>query len=73
MRYETDYRQGRRLLTVEMTMTDPVFYTKPVVMRKTWAEVPNGRVLPYECPEEMWVDRIAEVAKKAGVKDPFHP
>jgi len=62
--------QGRRLLTVEMTMTDPVFYTKPVVMRKTWAQVPNGRVLPYECPEEMWLDRIAEMSKKAGVPVP---
>ena len=62
--------QGRRLLTVEMTMTDPVFYTKPVVMRKTWAQVPNGRVLPYECPEEMWLDRIAEVAKQKGVPVP---
>ena len=62
--------QGRRLLTAEMTMTDPKFYTKPVVMTKTWAEVPNGRVLPYECPEEMWLDRQAEVAKQKGASLP---
>ncbi len=62
--------QGRRILTVEMTMTDPVFYTKPVVMTKSWAQVPNGRLLPYECPEEMWLDRIAERAKEAGVPVP---
>ena len=62
--------QGRRILTVEMTMTDPVFYTKPVVMKKSWAQVPNGRLLPYECPEEMWLDRIAERAKEAGVPVP---
>jgi hypothetical protein len=62
--------QGRRLLTVEMTMTDPVFYTKPVTLTKTWAQVPNGRVLPYECPEEMWLDRIAERAKETGVPIP---
>jgi hypothetical protein len=53
-----------------MTMTDPVFYTKPVTLTKTWAQVPNGRVLPYECPEEMWLDRIAERAKEAGVPIP---
>jgi hypothetical protein len=62
--------QGRRILTVEMTMTDPVFYTKPVVQRKSWAQVPNGRLLPYECPEEMWINRIDEVAKEKGLPVP---
>jgi hypothetical protein len=62
--------QGRRILTAEMTMTDPKFYTKPLVMQKSWAQVPNGRLLPYECPEEMWLDRIAERAKEAGVPVP---
>ena len=33
-RYQLDGKdaQGRRILAVEMTMTDPVFYTKPVVI-----------------------------------------
>ena len=62
--------QGRRVLAVEMTMTDPKFYTEPVTMTKRWAQVPNGRVLPYECPEEKWLDRIAEMAEKAGVPVP---
>jgi hypothetical protein len=53
-----------------MTMTDPKFYTKPVVLTKSWAEVPNGRVLPYECPEEAWLDRQAEVAKQKGIPLP---
>jgi len=39
-------------------------------MKKSWAQVPNGRLLPYECPEEMWLDRIAERAKEAGVPVP---
>ncbi len=53
-----------------MTMTDPVFYTAPVKLTKRWAEVPNGRLLPYECPEEMWNDRIEKLAKEAGVPVP---
>jgi hypothetical protein len=65
--------QGRRILKAEMTMIDPKFYTQPVVMTKRWAEVPNGRLLPYECPEEMWLDRIAEIAKERGVPNPFDP
>jgi hypothetical protein len=62
--------QGRRTLIAEMTMTDPVFYTEPVKMTKTWAEVPNGRVLPYDCPEEMWLNRIEEIAAEKGVPVP---
>jgi hypothetical protein len=71
-RYKLDGKdaQGRRILAVEMTMTDPKFYTKPVTLQKRWAQVPNGRVLPYECPEERWLDRIDEMANKAGVPLP---
>jgi hypothetical protein len=65
--------QGRRILKAEMTMTDPKFYDRPLVQTKRWAEVPNGRLLPYECPEEFWLDRIAERSKEAGVPNPFHP
>jgi hypothetical protein len=62
--------QGQRLLTVELTMTDPKFYTAPVVLTRRWSQVPNGRLLPYECNEEMWVDRIGKLAEQAGVKLP---
>lgn len=62
--------QGRRILAVEMTMTDPVFYTKPLVREKRWAEMPNGHSLPYECTEAKWLDRIEEMAQKAGVPVP---
>jgi hypothetical protein len=62
--------QGRRTLTAEMVMTDPKFYTQPLKQTKTWAEVPNGRLLPYDCPAEMWMSRIEELARKAGVPNP---
>ena len=62
--------QGRRVLVADMTMTDPKFYSAPVTAQKKWAQVPNGRLLPYECPEEMWNDHLAELAKKAGVPVP---
>jgi hypothetical protein len=71
-RYSLDGKdeQGRRILKAEMTMTDPGFYTAPVKQTKRWAEVPNGRLLPYECPEEMWNDRLEKLAKEAGVPVP---
>lgn len=62
--------QGRRLLSVELTMTDPQFYTAPVVLKRRWAQVPNGHLLPYECNEEMWQDRLEMLAGKAGTKLP---
>ena len=71
-RYSFDGKdaQGRQILKAEMTMTDPDFYTAPVKITKRWAQVPNGRVLPYECNEEMWRDRIEKLATEAGVSVP---
>ncbi len=63
-------KQGRRILTAEVVMTDPDFYSEPVKFTKNWAQVPNGRLLPYECAEEIWSERLSELAKKAGVKLP---
>ena len=63
----TDSR-GTKVLTAEMTMTDPVFYTRPVTETKKWAYVPNGHLLPYECAEEGWNLHLEELEKKAGAK-----
>jgi hypothetical protein len=62
--------KGRRVLVADMTLTDPKFYSAPVTAQKRWAQVPNGRLLPYECAEEGWNARLAEIAKKAGVAVP---
>ncbi len=62
--------QGRRVLVADVTMNDPEFYTAPVVFTRRWAEVPDGHLLPYECNEELWFDRIESLAKKAGVGIP---
>ena len=51
-------------LVAEMTLTDPVFYTKPVTAEKRWAEVPNGHLLPYECAEEAWNIHLEKLAEK---------
>ena len=60
--------KGERVLVAEMTLTDPVFYTKPVTAEKKWAEVPNGHLLPYECAEEAWNIHLEKLAEKAGAK-----
>ena len=62
--------KGRRLLAADVTMNDPEFYTEPLTLKLRWAQVPNGRLLPYDCNEELWRERLDKLAKKAGVKLP---
>ncbi len=71
-RFRLDGRdeQGRRILIADVTMTDPDFYTAPVVFTRRWAQVPDGHLLPYDCNEEVWRDRVESLASKAGVEVP---
>jgi len=44
-------------LVNEVTITDPVMYTRPVVVRQYYkAPPPGARMLEYECTEGMWVE-----------------
>lgn len=69
-RIEGTDSQGRRTLVAQVTMTDPKFYTEPLVFTRRWTEVPNGHLLPYDCNEEVWRDRVEKLAEKAGVTVP---
>ena len=53
-----------------MTITDPAFYTEPVRLTRRWAQVPNGRLLPYDCNQEVWQERLEKLAEKAGAPLP---
>ncbi len=62
--------KGRRLLAADVTMSDAQFYTEPLTLKLRWAQVPNGRLLPYDCNEELWRERLDKLAEKAGVALP---
>jgi hypothetical protein len=65
-RYQlTTGARGERVLVIDMTLTDPVFYTRPVSGQKTWVEVPNGHLLPYDCAEEGWRKRLEQLERRA--------
>jgi hypothetical protein len=49
---------GSKVLTAEMTMTDPTFYTEPIKETKKWAYLPGVRLLPYECNEPAWEEHL---------------
>ncbi len=57
--------RGERVLVIDMTMTDPVSYTRTVTAQKKWVEVPNGHLLPYDCAEEGWRIHLEQLEKKA--------
>lgn len=65
-RYQlTTSPRGERVLVIDMTMTDPLFYTRPVTGQKKWVEVPNGHLLPYDCAEEGWRKRLEQLEQRA--------
>ena len=44
-------------LVNEVTITDPVMYTQPVVVEQYYRAAPEGtRMLEYECTEGMWIE-----------------
>lgn len=55
--------QGRKVLEDDWTMTDPLFYTRPIRFEKKWALDPKGILLPYECNEEGWLDHLDALRK----------
>jgi len=55
--------KGERVLVIDFTMTDPGFYTKPVTGQKKWMAVPNGHLLPYDCAEEGWRQRLEQLER----------
>ncbi len=56
--------KGVKVLVAQMTLTDPLFYTRPVTAEKKWALDPKGILLPYECNEEAWLDRLEQLKKQ---------
>ncbi len=48
---------GGAALVNELTITDPVMYSEPVVVRQYYRAAPPGiRMLEYECTEGMWIE-----------------
>jgi hypothetical protein len=63
-RYRLSEEDGTKVLTAEMTLTDPAFYAKPVSETKKWSIVPNGFLMTYECTEPAWQKRLEELRGK---------
>ncbi len=54
-------------LVNEITVTDPVMYSEPVLLRQYYRAAPEGtRMLEYECTEGMWLEHERARAEAAG-------
>jgi hypothetical protein len=47
--------KGTKVLSYDMTLTDPAFYTEPVKAQKKWMPLANGYIITYRCPDEFWL------------------
>ena len=65
-RYTLSEENGRKVLTAEMTLTDPAFYTRPVSEVKRWSIVPNGFLMTYECTEPAWNKHLEDLRGARG-------
>jgi hypothetical protein len=65
-RYTLSMENGQKVLTAQMTMTDPAFYTSPLSETKKWSIVPNGFLMTYECNEPAWLNRLEELRTKSS-------
>lgn len=46
-----------KTLVSEVTITDPVIYTQPIVVERYFTAAPEGTLmLEYECTEAMWIE-----------------
>ncbi len=48
---------GTRVLTYEAAITDPVYYTEPVMVRRQYQPL-DGFIIPYRCPDEFWYELL---------------
>lgn len=63
--------KGTRILTAELTLTDPQFYTAPVTVTKRWqAAEPGALMIYYECTEPDWLDFVDKLRDAAARKAP---
>jgi len=65
---DTPKEDGTRVLTAELTMTDPLWLEAPFVTTKRWQQMSDYHVLSYECSEPKWLDEMSMLYEAAGLE-----
>lgn len=61
----TEDADGTPRLIADTVVHDPQWLQSPLEYRLEWTPSPLDWVLPYECMEESWLDRLEELADSA--------
>jgi hypothetical protein len=64
-RYTLAVEDGTDVLTGELTITDPEFYTEPVTATMQVQRDPDGIMLAYECNEPRWLEHLEDLYQEA--------
>lgn len=56
-RFSIDNVDGKKILTYQATITDPIYYTEPVKIERKYQPY-DGFVIPYGCQDELWYELL---------------
>ena len=57
-RFSLDESGGKKILTYQATITDPVYYTEPVKLPDRKYQLYDGFIIPYGCQDELWYELL---------------
>jgi hypothetical protein len=50
--------KGKKIITYEAAITDPVYYTEPVRITRKYEPLAGGFIIPYRCPDDFWYELL---------------
>jgi hypothetical protein len=56
-RFSLEETNGKKILTYQATITDPVYYTEPIKTERKY-QLYDGFIIPYGCQDELWYELL---------------
>jgi hypothetical protein len=56
-RFSIDTVDGKKVLTYQATITDPIYYTEPIKVERKYQPY-DGFIIPYACQDELWYELL---------------
>lgn len=61
---------GTPILTYQVTITDPIYYTEPVVVERRYQPY-DGFIIPYGCQDELWYELLEMRREQMNAGEPI--
>ena len=68
--YRLTEENGNKVLTVNLTMTDPDWYTEPIRAERRWSPASGPFTPALQCNERRWDRRLEELRAARDARDP---